>query len=311
MASVRIPAMRSLSNVRPLVGICCLAFAGLFIVTTVAAAGPRPAAPTNRTVYVTITDDKNVGVSDLTPADLVVKEGGKEREIVKIERASAKMRLSLAVEERLIPDTQLRIALFDFMKRVIDGAEIRLITVGLRNNTVVDYTSSLDTLVGALNKFTLNPQKESAIAESVLQMSEEFIAQKPERPVMVLVCTTGGQAGVEAKHVLEKLRDSGATMFVAAWLAGGSAVGPVGSMGEMSGREQVIGDGPKQSGGRRADFSGTAGTSKALLQVANDLQSQYAITYALPDGVKPDRRFGLTVKRRGLTVRAPTAIPEK
>jgi hypothetical protein len=304
-------SVNSVSLVRATLRISGLALAGLFVATALAAAGPRAAEPTNRTVFITLTDEKSVGVSDLAPADFVVKEGGKEREIVKVEKAAGKIRLSLAVEERLIGDTQIRMGLFDFMKRMIGSAEIRLITIGLRNNIVADYTSSLDALVDAINKFSLNPAKESAVAESVLEMSREFAEQKPERPVMVVVCATGGQAGAEAKNVLDKLRDSRAQMYVAAWLGGGSAATGVGSLSDMSGREQVIGDGPKQSGGRRIDFPGTAATSKVLLQIANDLQSQFAITYALPDGVKPDRRFNLSVKRKGLSVRAQTSISDK
>src|SRR5262245_59483308 len=107
--------------------------------------------------------------------------------------------------------------LFDFMKRTIGNAEIRLVTIGLRNTTIVDYTSNLDTLVAALNKFGLNPPKDSAVAESVLQMSREFSEDKPERPVMVVVCATGNQSGVEARNVVEQLRDSRATTFGAAW----------------------------------------------------------------------------------------------
>jgi hypothetical protein len=38
---------------------------------------------------------------------------------------------------------------------------------------------------------------------------------------------------------------------------------------------------------------------------------EYAIRYALPDGTKADRRFNASVKRRGVTVRAPTAIADK
>jgi hypothetical protein len=289
----------------------CLAVGGLCISVVLAPAELRSAQPTTRTVYVTIMDDKNVGLSDLTPADFVVKEGGKEREIVKVERASAKMRISLAVEELLTADTQGRVGLFDFMKRTIGNAEIRLVTIGLRNTTVVDYTTNLDALGAALNKFALNPAKDSAVAESVLQMSREFAEEKPERPVMVVVCATGSQSGTEARNVLDKLRDSRATMFVAAWLGGGQVAGSANSLADMSGRDQVIGDGPKQSGGRRLDFPGTASTSKTLLQIASELESQYVITYTLPDGVKPDRRFGLTAKRRGLSVRAPSAISDK
>ena len=76
-------------------------------------------AATERTVYVAVTDSKGAPVPDLTAADLVVKEGGKEREITKAVPATAKMRLTLAIEERLIADTSIRQAVFDFMKRLI------------------------------------------------------------------------------------------------------------------------------------------------------------------------------------------------
>jgi len=135
--------------------------------------------------------------------------------------------------------------------------------------------------------------------------------RKPGRPVIVVVAFTGGQAGVDARSVLEKLRDSGATMHAVTLDRGGDATGPVGTLGDESGREQVLGDGPKQSGGRRQNVQKTEAFQKALLQVAADLSSQYAITYSLPDGVKPDKRFNVTVKRRAVPVRAPSVIPDR
>jgi hypothetical protein len=97
----------------------------------------------------------------------------------------------------------------------------------------------------------------------------------------------------------------------AATLAGASAAPSLGSMNDHSGREQVLGDGPKQSGGRRIDVTATAAMPKALQQIAADLLAQYAITYTLPDGTKPDRRLNVGVKRRGVSLRAPSAIPER
>jgi VWFA-related protein len=269
-------------------------------------------AATERTVYVTATDDKRDAVTDLTAADFVVKEGGKEREIVKAERATTPMRLALAVEERLTADASVRMALFEFMKRLNGSAEIALITIGLRNTVIVDYTTSPDALVGGINKFTLNPAKESAIADGVLDLAGRFIDAKPARPVIVVMALSGGQAGVDPKTVLDKVRQSGATMH-AVTLAGagdGGAMG-VGSLAGDSGREQVLGDGTKQSGGRRIDVTATAAMPKAMLQIANELMAQYAITYTLPDGVKPDRRFSVSVKRRGVSVRGPAQIPDR
>ena len=56
--------------------------------TFLAAAMLAPSAlaeAAERTVYVTVVDGNGSAVTDLTAADLVVKEGGKEREIVKAE----------------------------------------------------------------------------------------------------------------------------------------------------------------------------------------------------------------------------------
>ena len=240
----------------------------------------------------------------------MIKEGGKEREIVKAVPASTKMRLALAVEERMVGDAAVRTAVFEFMKRIVSNAEIALITVGLRNTTVVDYTQSPDALVGGLNKLTLNPAKESSVAEGVLDLSDRISESKPERPVIVVISLSHGQSGVDPRMVLDRLRQSGAIMY-AATLAGESAAPSLGTMNDHAGREQVLGDGTRQSGGRRIDVTTTNAMPKALQQFANDLLAQYAITYALPDGVKPDRRLNVSVKRRGVSLRAPSVIPDR
>ncbi|HEY7498472.1 MAG TPA: hypothetical protein VH740_08160 [Vicinamibacterales bacterium] len=277
---------------------------------TVPAAESGSAAATERTVFVTVTDNQGAPVTDLTAADFVVKEGGKEREIAKAEPATTKLRVALAIEEIMVSDASIRTAIFEFMKRVANSAEIGLFTVGLRTTTVVDYTSSLEALVGGINKFTLNPAKESAIAEGVLELSNRFAEAKPPRPAIVVLALSGGQVGVDPRLVLEKVRDSRATMY-SATLAGPSNAPTLGTMNDHAGREQVLGDGPKQSGGRRVDVTTTAAFPKALQQIANDLLAQYAITYTLPDGVKPDKRFSITVKRRGISLRAPSTIPDR
>ena len=82
-------------------------------------------------------------------------------------------------------------------------------------------------------------------------------------------------------------------------------------MSDESGREQVLGDGPKQSGGRRIEVNVTAGIPKALQQVADDLLAQYAVSYVLPDGVKPNKRFQISTKKRGVSLRAPSTIPDR
>lgn len=293
-------------------------FAGLAVIlATLAASAGRPSAiafeALTRTVYVTVTDVKGAPVTDLTAANFKVKEGGKDREIVKAEPAKAKPHMALMVEERLSPDQATRVGLFEFVKRLNGAAEMSLITVGLRNTTVVPYLTDPNPLLKAINELSLNPQPTSNLTEGINDIARSLEQQHPERPVIVVVGFSGGQAGgASAASILTQLRQSGATLYAVTFGPPGSGnSGNLGTMGDESGREQVLGDGAKQSGGRRTDVVTTSAIPKALLQVADDLAAQYVITYALPDGVKRDRRFSISTDRKGVTLRAPTALPDR
>jgi VWFA-related protein len=293
------------------------AFAPLAILCILAVTATRPirlaAAAITRTVYVTITDDKGAAVPDLTAANFKVKEGGKDREIVKAEKATAKPHMAIMVEEKLIGDAQTRLGLFEFAKRMNGVAEMSLITMSLRNNTLAPFTSDVNVVLKAINDLSLNPQPTSNLTECISDMAKEFQKDKPQRPVMVVVAFSGGQAGgASAQSVLSELRQSGATMYAVTFGAPGTGNSSnLSTMGDESGREQVLGDGAKQSGGRRTDVVTTSAIPKALQQVADDLAAQYAVSYALPEGTKLDKRFNLTVDRKGLTVKAPAGLPDK
>ena len=100
-------------------------------------------------------------------------------------------------------------------------------------------------------------------------------------------------------------------MMSAVTIATNSANSPVGSLADESNREQVIGDGAKQSGGRRVEVAATISVSKGLQLVAGDLSAQYMLQYVLPEGTKLDRRLNVSIKRRGLSLRAPSLIPDR
>jgi len=299
MSSARIRA-------RALVVVCCvLSASGVGV-------GAAAKEATTRTVYVTITDSKGAPVPDLTAANFKVKEGGKDREVTKAAPATTKAHLALMVEERLVADTQTRAGLFEFVKRMNGIAEISLVTVGLRNTSLTPFVTDMNVVLKAINELSLNPQPTSNLTEGISDMAKTFDQQNVERPVMVVVAFAGGQAGATASSILTTIRQSGATLFAVTFAAPGTGNSPnLSTMGDESGREQVLGDGSKQSGGRRIEVVTTAAMGKSLQQVADDLMAQYQVSYSLPDGVKPDKRFNLTVDRKGLTVRPPQALPDK
>ena len=269
-------------------------------------------AATNRTVYVSVTDGKGNPLTDLTAANFKVKEGGKDREIVRAEPAKAPAHIALMIEERLGVDQSVRVGLFEFVKRMAGNAEISLISIALRNNELTPFTSDANVVLKAINDFTRNPNPTSNLTEGINDISKKFDQENPTRPVIVAVVFSGGQAGAEPKAVLNQLRQSGATLYAVTFGNPSDSQGAtLGTMADESGREQVIGDGAKQSGGRRFDVVTTGAVPKALQDIASDIMSQYAITYALPEGVKPDKRFSISTDRKGASLRAPSAIPDK
>jgi len=73
----------------------------------------------------------------------------------------------------------------------------------------------------------------------------------------------------------------------------------------------VLGDGPKRSGGLTQQIGSGVVLGPVLTKVADNLLHQYALTYTLPDGVKPNERIALTTSRKGITLVAPSRIPDK
>ena len=274
-----------------------------------ATAWPVAAQSSNRSVYVSVNDDDGGGVPDLTPADFELKEGGRDRAILSVEPAKALMRMAILVEENLTPTGGVRIGLAEFVRRMQPQAEMALVVVGLRNVTVVDYTTDVGALFAGINSFSRNRyQQSNNVPEGIYEAAKKFEEERPERPVIVVVAQELMQASSEnPQNVLHQIQRSGALVHVVTVESGSFNVA-VGNLSEMSGRAQVLGDGSKQSGGERIEVTALTGVSRALQQVADRLTNQYRITYELPPGIRPSERLEVDIKRSGVTMRAPTRI---
>ena len=288
------------------VGMCSLA-TGL---TGMSAGWPPP--PTNRTIYVSVVDRDGQPVPGLTPADLSVKEGGKDREITSVSVPTTRMHLALLVEESITADSSVRTGLFEFVKRMLPQADVSLITVGLRNTTVTPFTSDINSIVAGINGFSLrqNPVGEN-MAEGIAEQAKAFQTSRPERPVMVVVGLEVMQASTERpERVLTELRLSRAILY-AVTLSGGFETANVGDLADLAERGKVIGEGTKQSGGQRFETARTPAVPRALQRVADELLAQYQITYVLPDGAALSDRLNVSLRKKGPTLRAPTRITDR
>ena len=292
--------------------------AAVLVFPLLLAAGSRLSAqPLTRTVYVSAFDSAGATVDDLAAADFVVKEGGKEREVTFAGPADKVMQIALIVDDN--GTGIFRSGIARFIQRLQGRAEFAVVTVTGQPMKLVDYTMGGEALTNAVMSLSARPGTPDGgqLLQGILDAAKELGKREAPRPVIVALTVPGEEhTTVPARYVLGALKDSGAALHVVTVASSASrqmaaVTKPSALLEENMNLNEVLGDGPKQSGGRRDEIVASAGLVAALQALGEALLHQYMVQYSLPDGVKPSDRLNVSVKRRGVTVRAPSRIPSR
>jgi hypothetical protein len=145
------------------------------------------------------------------------------------------------------------------------------------------------------------------MAEGIYELSKTIKPSDVNRPVIVaLALEMPQETGEQPDKVLNDLRNSGALLEVVAVQFTQPTSGQLDPSTAMIDSSKVLGEGPKNSGGRKIDIASSRAIPNALMQVASDLEGQYALTYELPAGAKPTDRLSVSTSRKNVTLLAPT-----
>jgi hypothetical protein len=256
-------------------------------------------AELTRKVYISATDSKGAPVTDLTAADITVKEGGKDRPVASLEPAAAPMQVAILVDDAGTGAFQNAVA--QFIQKTFGRAQFSISLLSPQAAKIVDFTEDADALKNAIGRLgprgRLQPDGDQ-LPEAIADSAKALRLRKAERPVILAMTIAGGQLhSVQPESVLTTLRLSGASLNVV--FITGADLG------------QVMGDGPKQSGGRIEQSGTGSAITPAALKIADALQHQYLLTYTLPDGVKMSDRLNVTTSRRGITLTSPSRLADK
>jgi VWFA-related protein len=293
------------------------AVASVMLAACLAVPAVAAADQQTRRIYVTADDGKGAPVTDLTAADFLVKEGGKAIETVKVGPATGLIQIAILVDDN--GTGIFRYAVGKFIEALLGRAEFAISTVTGQMLKLIDYTTSAQALSEAIGQLNARPSTNDGgqLLDGIAETARELDRRHAPRPVM-LALTVGGveHSTLPAHHVLDILRQSGAALHVVTvvnnTLRSQSNPQTAGGLQEENmNLSEVLGDGPKQSGGRREEIIAAAGIIGGMQQLAEALKSQYLIEYSLPASVKPSDKRSVTVKRKGVTVHAPTKIPDK
>lgn len=293
----------------------------LTVVATLAA--PQAGLQTNtRTFYLSAFDDKGRMVPDLQPADIVVKAGGKLLEVVRTEPAAAPMRIAVIVSDAGTGGFQQGIA--SFVQRLTDRAEVGLVSVLPQPQVVTNFTNDAAALREGVRRLGARGRQDGAQVMEAIQEATKGVVSEGQRPV-ILVLRVGveGTTPLAGGDVRERLRRSGAMLYVISTAS--AARQPISSARTGISAEQsqlhydemassrrnlaeVLNDGARESGGRHDEIVATTSVSPALQRIADELLNQYAVTCAVPQGLKAHEKLSVTVKRKGLKIQAPARL---
>ena len=156
--------------------VCALSVASILLSLTLSASGPSSIQQAalrdglTRTVYVSVLNDAGAPVTDLGTADFVIKEGGKDREIVNAGMTSVPLRIALLVDDN--GTGIFRYGVAKFIERLQGRAEFAVTTVTGQNLRVVDYTTNIDLLTTAIGRLTARAGHQRRRATSRRQFSK-------------------------------------------------------------------------------------------------------------------------------------------
>jgi hypothetical protein len=300
--------------------IACLVMAGAL------SAGPPVAAGVaqgrTRTVYVSALDRNGAPVPGMQATDFEVKEGGRTQEIT-VKPATTPFRIAILVADWGTGNFQAGLA--RFVEKLYGHAQFSLVSVLLQPITVLDYSDRLGELIGGLNRLGVRGRQKDAQLLEAIQDVTKTVRSETKRPVIV-VLRIGAEAttSLSGDDVREQLRRSRAILEVIS-LGVQTAATPTATgddpmsiaqnrMRDDEQRQsafalaQVLGDGSRESGGRNDHIISTTLVT-TLDQLAEELLHQYEIVYTLPEGVRPSEKLSVSSTRKGLTVRAPSRLP--
>lgn len=261
-----------------------------------------------RTLFVSAVDGKGEPVEGLGPEAFVVREDGRQREILRVSKASEPMHVALLADNSQAASqdfTFIREGLSAFVAAMGGQHRIALIGLAERPTILVPYTTDPAPLSAAIGRFFPIVGSGMTLLDGIYEASRGLRRNDSVRAAFVPVITDGVEfTNRYSKDIVRELRESGIALHAV-------TIGRFLYSDEHARRERefLLGDGPKATGGQRISLLAPNALEATMQRLARELSSQYKVVYG-----RPDSRYGGAVEissgRKGLTVRGTPARNE-
>jgi VWFA-related protein len=281
----------------------------VLLVALASATRPVAAQPAERLLFVSVLDQAGAPVTGLGPDAFVVREDGRQVEVLRASRATQPIDLAILVDnsQAATPYIQdMRDALQAFIDRMAKNGH-HVVTIGLadRPTILTDYTNNPAMATKGVNRLFAQPGSGTTLLDAIVETSRGLQKRESERRVMIVVTTEGTDFSLpNHPRALDAIKASGA-MFNALVITrpGGADL----TTDEGRSRGIVLDEGPRTSGGRTTQLLSSMALKGELDKVATELESQYQLVYARSASLIPADKIEVSVKQPGLTVRSTPA----
>jgi hypothetical protein len=238
-------------------------------------------------------------LAELTTADVVVREDGVRREVLRVTRATGPMHIAVLVDnsaaaERSIPN--IRDGVTRFLGALGDLGPVTIVTMADRPTLVTDYTTNPAVLSAGVGRIFSQPGSGVTLLEAVLETSDGLIKREGERAAIVLLSAMGIElSNLHYTRPLGRLKQSGASLHAVILNPPGQAA----FTDAARQRDFLYDRGVKETGGLRRDVLTSMAFGDALADVARVLTHQFRVVYARPQTLIPPDTIEVAAARPG------------
>jgi Ca-activated chloride channel family protein len=263
----------------------------------------RTSRSTDRGMFVSVLNKDGAPVTGLTPAEFVVREDGVAREVFRAERATEPITLTVLVDTSQAARpyiADMRRALQAFVKRMAGKNPMAITVFGERPSVITDYTLDVPALEKGIDRVFSTSGSGSYLLQGVEEICTSLTKRDFDRAV-ILAITAGGPEFSDRNYeeFVSKLRDSGATFDAMVFTLEPPNLADFGQRN----REMFLDAATRATGGDRFSLLSSMALDGALARLADELTSQYRITYGRPESLIPPEKIEVSVRRPGLTAR--------
>lgn len=268
-------------------------------------AAPATAPGTEvRALTVTLLDEKDQEVTDVSAGDIALTENGVARDITSFKPDRRPLTVAVLVDTSAAVGSSYRLnvveAVVGLIARLPDGARYALWTTGDRPTKVVDHTDDRGAAGTALRRVA--PQGGNYMLDAFSEASSDLkkSGREGDRTAVVAVSFMGPEFSYLDKYRSAEVAEKNAELFLSVQVETG------GADFEMRGNLSYVMDRLARATGGRYDMILSAmGVEAALRKLSAHLRSGYRLAYATVPDLKR-RSLDVSVARLGTKVLLPT-----